>query len=392
MAALRLLSGLLFGEGPPPRHPHFASIPPPDGYGLEITGNRERYYDAPNSLLDHVLINREGIPISLAVLHAAVGARAGLPISVLGVPMHVVTAMEGTEGVEDDGGGPGLQAGRVFIDVFDGGRIMSRAEFVDFLRGLGLPASHADDVEAMSPPQTWLRMCRNLLHIHREHAEHGLLKATALLMAAAAGEGSAEGVRATVEAANACMAQQQYHEAAELLEQLVDQPFQVQVGHAAGMHAPALAAMLAEIRAAAEEHVRQQMQVHRRVGEAAAGVSFRVGQLIRHRRYAYRGVIVGWDTECRASEEWVEQMGVARLAGGRAQPFYHVLPDPADRPGQVQTYVAQENIELEALPPLHSCKPGFAVHPDAGRFFSALQPDGAAYQLAPWLRRAYPQD
>ena len=38
------------------------------------------------------------------------------------------------------------------------------------------------------------------------------------------------------------------------------------------------------------------------------------------------------------------------FAGGRGQPFYHVLPDQADRSGP--TYVAQENIELEALPEL----------------------------------------
>jgi hypothetical protein len=35
-----------------------------------------------------------------------------------------------------------------------------------------------------------------------------------------------------------------------------------------------------------------------------------------------------------------------------------VLPDPEDRPGQDLTYVAQENIELEALSALHSHNPG----------------------------------
>lgn len=44
--------------------------------------------------------------------------------------------------------------------------------------------------QAMSPQQAWVRMCRNLLHIHREQGEQRLLRATALLMAAAAGEGS----------------------------------------------------------------------------------------------------------------------------------------------------------------------------------------------------------
>jgi hypothetical protein len=40
LPALQLLNQLLFGAGPPPRHPRFASIPPPDGFGLEITVRR----------------------------------------------------------------------------------------------------------------------------------------------------------------------------------------------------------------------------------------------------------------------------------------------------------------------------------------------------------------
>ena len=46
-----------------------------------LQGNREQYYTADNSLLNSVLSSREGIPISLAVLHAAVrspGPRAAL--------------------------------------------------------------------------------------------------------------------------------------------------------------------------------------------------------------------------------------------------------------------------------------------------------------------------
>ncbi|KAL4444009.1 hypothetical protein ABPG75_011746 [Micractinium tetrahymenae] len=235
-------------------------------------------------------------------------------------------------------------------------------------------------------------MCRNLLHVHREHAEHGLLKATALLMAAAAGENTAEGVRACVEAANACLAQQQYDEAAQLLEKLVGSPYQLQHGNGAALHEAALRAMLAEIREAGQEDVRKQLEMHRRSDLGAAAVRFQVGQLLRHRRYQYRGVIVGWDLRCCASEEWMQQMGVDRLPGGRSQPFYHVLPDPADRPGQVQTYVAQENVALEPLPALHACKQGFALHPDVGLYFAALQPDGAAYMPAPWLARSYPDD
>lgn len=116
-------------------------------------GNRERYYDPSNSLLDSVLTSRQGIPISLGVLHAAVsaveglgracsvrlparpatvipamldcpalqvGARAGLRVQLLNVPMHVVTALDAP-----GDSAPGRTT-RCFVDVFDGGRIMSR--------------------------------------------------------------------------------------------------------------------------------------------------------------------------------------------------------------------------------------------------------------------------
>lgn len=77
-------------------------------------GNRERYYEPSNSLLDEVLTQREGIPISLAVLAVAVAARVGLPLVPLNVPMHVLCGLEG------EGGGHTP----LCMDVFDGGRIM----------------------------------------------------------------------------------------------------------------------------------------------------------------------------------------------------------------------------------------------------------------------------
>ncbi|KAJ4291147.1 hypothetical protein N0V90_010345 [Kalmusia sp. IMI 367209] len=74
-------------------------------------------------------------------------------------------------------------------------------------------------------------------------------------------------------------------------------------------------------------------------------VSFKIGQLFRHKRYHYEGVVTGWDTSCGAEEEWIQNMGVDRLPGGRQQSFYHVLGcDKSVR------YVAEENIS--------PCEPG----------------------------------
>lgn len=73
-------------------------------------------------------------------------------------------------------------------------------------------------------------------------------------------------------------------------------------------------------------------------------ILFDLGQCIKHRNYKYRGVVVGYDDICLMPDEWCIQMGVDNLPGGRSQPYYHVLVDERDRPGQQTTYVAQENV------------------------------------------------
>ncbi len=50
-------------------------------------------------------------------------------------------------------------------------------------------------------------------------------------------------------------------------------------------------------------------------------VQFKVGDVIRHRRYHYRGVIYGWDAECKAEEDWMQQMRIDQLPG---TPFTHL--------------------------------------------------------------------
>jgi regulator of sirC expression with transglutaminase-like and TPR domain len=53
-----------------------------------FVGNRERYYDPDNSMLDQVLDRRRGIPISLSVLAMEVGRRCGVGFVGIGMPGH----------------------------------------------------------------------------------------------------------------------------------------------------------------------------------------------------------------------------------------------------------------------------------------------------------------
>ena len=63
------------------------------------------------------------------------------------------------------------------------------------------------------------------------------------------------------------------------------------------------------------------------------------GQIIHHRLFGYRGVVVGVDQTFKLSEEWYEQ--VARSKPPKDEPWYHVLVDGAPH----TTYVAERNLE-----------------------------------------------
>ncbi|MBM82398.1 MAG: DNA-binding protein [Planctomycetaceae bacterium] len=51
---------------------------------------------------------------------------------------------------------------------------------------------------------------------------------------------------------------------------------------------------------------------------------FEPGELVQHRRYGYRGVVVEVDDYCQASDEWYEKNNTQPA---RDQPWHHVLVD-----------------------------------------------------------------
>ena len=86
---------------------------------------------------------------------------------------------------------------------------------------------------------------------------------------------------------------------------------------------------------------------------------FSVGQVVHHRLFDYRGVIVDVDPVFAGSEEWYEQ--VARSRPPKDAPWYHVLVHDADH----QTYVAERNLEVEDPP-----EP--VVHPELESYFEGF--------------------
>lgn len=123
--------------------------------------------------------------------------------------------------------------------------------------------------------------------------------------------------------------------------------------------------------------------------------------MIRHAKYGYRGVIVGWDKHARAPEAWFKRMGVAR--GHWGDPFYAVLVDTRDRTGTQRTYVWEGNIEL-AVNNWDAEAPFTIEHPEISKYFKSSPETPTQQQSAQtttrtprytpkdWLQRRYPKD
>ncbi len=64
---------------------------------------------------------------------------------------------------------------------------------------------------------------------------------------------------------------------------------------------------------------------------------FKPGQLIRHKRYGYRGVVVDIDRQCETKLNWPEP---SKNQMDRHQPWYHILVNDSD----ISAYAAQSNL------------------------------------------------
>lgn len=65
------------------------------------------------------------------------------------------------------------------------------------------------------------------------------------------------------------------------------------------------------------------------------------GEIVRHRRFEYRGVIVDVDPVFQGTEEWYAEM--ARSHPPKDRPWYHVLVDAEE----AMTYVAERHLERD---------------------------------------------
>lgn len=70
-------------------------------------------------------------------------------------------------------------------------------------------------------------------------------------------------------------------------------------------------------------------------------VKFSVGQVIHHKKFDYRGVIIDVDPVFSGTEQWYDEVALSRPPKDR--PWYHVLVENS----MTQTYVAERHLEAD---------------------------------------------
>jgi heat shock protein HspQ len=92
---------------------------------------------------------------------------------------------------------------------------------------------------------------------------------------------------------------------------------------------------------------------------------FRIGQVVRHRLFPFRGVVFDVDPEFANTEEWYQAIP-AQVRPRKDQPFYHLLAENSET--EYIAYVSEQNLlEDDTGEPIR--------HPQINEMFDA-RPDG----------------
>ena len=126
----------------------------------QFSGNRADYYNPHNSFLNHVLITKIGLPITLSVIYLEIGWRLELPVAGIGLPGHFVVAFNAADDV-------------IYVDPFNDGQLLTEDDCMDIAQ---VPEDdripfRRDYLKPMTKKAILYRMLLNLKHVYVTHQE-----------------------------------------------------------------------------------------------------------------------------------------------------------------------------------------------------------------------------
>ena len=89
---------------------------------------------------------------------------------------------------------------------------------------------------------------------------------------------------------------------------------------------------------------------------------FNIGDIVKHRIYPFRGVIVDVDAEFSNTEEWYQSIP-AEIRPSRKQPYYHLMAENTET--FYTAYVSQQNLVGDG-------DNGPLEHPDLDEIFNGI--------------------
>ncbi len=89
---------------------------------------------------------------------------------------------------------------------------------------------------------------------------------------------------------------------------------------------------------------------------------FNIGDIVKHRIYPFRGVIVDVDPQFSNTEEWYQSIPT-EIRPSKEQPYYHLMAENSET--FYSAYVSQQNL-------LNDSNNGPVDHPDLDQMFSGI--------------------
>ena len=129
-----------------------------DNYLFKQNGfhaGRSEYYHVANSHLDRVIDDREGLPITMSILYMELGRRLEMRIDGVGLPGRFIVNHVISDKDDDN----------QLIDVFDGGKLLSKADASELVREFANRTLQLNDLRAQDDREILTRVLSNLMGI-----------------------------------------------------------------------------------------------------------------------------------------------------------------------------------------------------------------------------------